>query len=167
VTVGATVISFILARRSAAQKQNLEQRQQEYEQYVEAARRYVDQQCGELSGSLQQLRQTVEYLASTTKEARRQHVADTKELWSAVTDINKDCVRHQSSANQEALTAARRDIDRITANLERLNTEMRQYVPTDSYRHDLKLWTNSFTTLRQQIHDLAMLMKGMLDADRA
>lgn len=166
VTVGATIISFLLARRAAKQKAEIEARQKEYTQAVNEARLYVDQKVSETTSELHMLNQTVEFLLTNVREAKQQQDNDANALWGAVGEINKNCTRHQSSATQEALTAVRRDLDRLSAGLDRLTTEMRQYVATDSYRHDLKLWTQTINTLRQSIHDLAMLVRGILDVER-
>jgi chromosome segregation ATPase len=166
VTVGATIISFFLARRAAKQKAETEARQKEYSQAVAEARQYVDQKLSDTTSELQRIDQVVEFLSSTSRDSKQQQDNDANALWGAVDTISKNCTRHQSSATQEALVAVRRDLDRLSAGLDRLTSEMRQYVATDSYRHDLKLWTQTINTLRQSIHDLAMLVKGILEIER-
>ncbi len=165
-SIGASVVSYLLSRRANALKRDEEQQRKEAEQQAAALKLYCDQQVGALAASLQQLKNAVEFAAQAFQEVKQQQSVAVQEIWATVDTMEKNCTRHQSVGFGETMQLLRRDVDKVLAGLDRTDQEMHRYVSTDSYRHDLKLWTNSFNTMRQSIHDLALLVRGILEAGR-
>lgn len=165
-SIGASIVSYVLSRRANALKRDEEQQRKEVEQQAAAMKMYCDQQVGALATSLQQLKHAVEFAAQAFQEVKQQQSQEVQKIWTAVNEMEGHCTRHQSVGFGETMALLRRDVDKVLAGLDRTDQEMHHYVSTDSYRHDLKLWTNSFNVMRQSIHDLALLVRGILEAGR-
>jgi hypothetical protein len=155
------IITAMLSRRKQADEKALSL----------AIKQYVDEAVAGITPTLETLKQAGNFRDVNTSEFKRQTEDALKRLDETVRTMSGNCVRHQHSGQNESIVEIRKELDRLSQRLIKLDDLFRdyqdtvgdKYVQINSYRHDLKMWTNVFNSFRQSIHDLSTIVSKLVE----
>jgi conjugal transfer/entry exclusion protein len=80
-------------------------------------------------------------------------------------------MRHQTSAQADAVAEIKKELQRFSNRLTRIDENMREYqdtasekyVPATIYNRDLKNWSDTFQEVRTSLRDLSAILVRMLE----
>jgi len=163
-TIALAVISFIVTMWQR-KKQSEDQAQ------AEAMKRYCDEAIGKLVPVVTKLEQAEQFHTASTAEFKTQAQEMLKQLNESVKSTQHNCVRHQNSAQAEAIIEIKRELERIALRFSKLDSLVRsyqdaasdKYVKVNAYQRDTQMWTTALETVQQSLKDLSATMLKLVE----
>ena len=163
--VAVALISFIVTMWSR-------RKQQDDKAQAEELKRYSDEAVNKLVPVVTRLEQADKFRESHIADFKRLTEESLKQLYEQARAMSQQCVRQQHVAQGETIIEIKKELQRFSNRMTRLDESIREhqetsaekYITSSIYYRDLKNWSDTFQEVRTSLRDLSAIMVRMLEA---
>ena len=139
---------------------------------AEELKRYTDTAVNTIVPIVSRLDQADKFRENSITDFKRVTEEALKQLNDAVRTMSQQCTRHQTAAQADTVAEIKKELQRFSNRLTRIDENMREYqdtasekyVPATIYNRDLKNWSDTFQEVRTSLRDLSAILVRMLEA---
>jgi len=138
---------------------------------AEELKRYTDTAVNTIVPIVSRLDQADKFRENSITDFKRVTEDSLKQLNDAVRTMSQQCTRHQTAAQADTVAEIKKELQRFSNRLTRIDENMREYqdtasekyVPATIYNRDLKNWSDTFQEVRTSLRDLSAILVRMLE----
>jgi len=139
---------------------------------AEELKRYTDTAVNTIVPIVSRLDQADKFRENSITDFKRVTEDSLRQLNDVVRTMSQQCMRHQTSAQADTVAEIKKELQRFSNRLTRIDENMREYqdtasekyVPATIYNRDLKNWSDTFQEVRTSLRDLSAILVRMLEA---